>query len=424
MDVIEVLLSAVFNILGIYMNFRFISIFLEKRKLRHHLNVLVFFLVWIINWGIYFVYNQVLLTTGSIFLLLLIAAVILYEGSIVRKIFAICCTLAVSILVEDVVWRVFLWFDWLEKAEYMGSLVTSLVMIGIILILEHFMLRNKSQYISKESYYNIIIVFLGNIVLVHIIGRLAAWDKVESWIALCVIGLINMSTFFLYDKVNESYRNTIEKNVFEERVSMYAQQFEIMEQTQNNINGIRHDMKNHLHLISAYIEDGKYDAAKAYVSQIGDFMNVAGRFVDTGNRDVDMILNRMLQKAQDMDCKIETNIAIPKETFISGFDLNILLGNLLDNALEALKRTENRYLYVELIYRCNVLIVRVHNTYDGIVKKRGSTYLTRKQEKGCHGIGMKNISEVVKRYEGEQQIETDKEMFKVDIVLYLKSIDS
>ena len=100
----------------------------------------------------------------------------------------------------------------------------------------------------------------------------------------------------------------------------------------------------------------------------------------------------------------------------------MILGNLLDNALEALERAEHRYLYVEMHYDRGILIIHIENSFDGKVKKRGDTYLTRKDKKDFHGIGMKNIEEIVKKYDGEQEITVSGKRFKTNILLYVSEL--
>lgn len=422
MQIMEVICNAVFNILNIYVDFRIVNLFFVKKELSSFVSRTVYVSVWFVNWIIYYRYNNICLTTVSILVLLFLAVSILYEGYLVQKIVVVCLIVVLGMVVEDIVWRMFSHYGLLKYGESMGTLLSAVAVMIIVLIMERFFRFNKEQYISKESYYNIVIVLLGNIVLVYILAEVAGEERLETLLALSIIGLIDISTFYLYDKVNEGYRQKLERRILEERISMYDNQFSIMQQNQNNLSSLRHDLEKHTLLLKSYMEDGQYEKAKDYIKKIGDFIDVPEEHVNTGNQEVDIILNYALGRAKQMDCKIETRIFLPDSPFMPEFDLNMLLGNLLDNALEALERTEHRYLYVEMHYDRGILIIHIENSFDGKVKKRGDTYLTRKDKKDFHGIGMKNIEEIVKKYDGEEEITVSGKRFKTNILLYVSEL--
>lgn len=167
-------------------------------------------------------------------------------------------------------------------------------------------------------------------------------------------------------------------------------------------------------------------------------MNIPEKYVDTGNMELDAILNYALDKADKLGCVTETKITVPKITFMNEFDLNILLGNLLDNALEALGKVHEKYLYVGISYNKSMLLIRVKNTYDGVFDRNGGTGKSFKNadlsdkldedkslqkkfkssKEGKHGIGLKNIKEVVEKYDGEINVDAGDKYFNVDIILY------
>lgn len=100
---VKIVFSAVFNILSVYVDFRIIHIFLEKKKKKEIL-LIIYPIICIINWGIYFLWNQFYLTMGSLFIGLLVAAVVLYEGRLVQKMMAVISAMALGLISEDIVW--------------------------------------------------------------------------------------------------------------------------------------------------------------------------------------------------------------------------------------------------------------------------------------------------------------------------------
>lgn len=425
MGIDELVFSGIFNVLNIYTNFRFINIFLKKKEVNQIMARMIYFLVWLTNWIICYMYQNGVVTLISLITLLVLATVVLFQGSLLRKILAVCSMSAVGVVVEIAIWSIFLRYNMFQKsAAAIGTLLTAVVLIIIVLILEHFLKFDKTQYIAPASYINVIIVLVGNILLAHVIYDLLGPNDMKTLVILCVIGVIDISTFYLYNKINEVYHQKLERSMMEEQIEMYENQFKIMSESQNNLRALRHDMKNHMQLVKTYINEEKWDEAKAYIENLEDYGRVTGQYVDTGNQDVDIILNYILERAAKLSCKIETKLAVPEEAFIPGFDLNVLLGNLLENAIEALEKVEKRYLYVGMNYKRGVLLIRILNSYDGRLKKNGDTYFTRKKDKKNHGIGLKNVQEVIEKYNGEQIIDTTDELFKIDVILYLNKEDN
>ena len=182
---------------------------------------------------------------------------------------------------------------------------------------------------------------------------------------------------------------------------------------------MRHDMKNHMYLLQTYLNEGRYDKAQEYVNKMSEHLQTEHKYVNTGNLELDMILNHKLAKAEAMSCQIQSQIVIPCQLPVDGYDWNVLFGNLLDNAIEAMEQIKDRFLEIRIQYDRGILGIQVKNTFDGKVNKQGERLLTRKKQQALHGIGMQNISDVVDKYGGWKSINIDENIFEVQIVLYL-----
>ena len=109
---------------------------------------------------------------------------------------------------------------------------------------------------------------------------------------------------------------------------------------------------------------------------------------------------------------------------VAEVDLNVILGNLLDNAAEAIERADEKYLELQMRYDRNVLYISIYNSYDGKVEldKKGKL-LTRKARKEEHGIGLESVEFVLGKYGGNLKITHKKRIFKVDFMLIIISSD-
>lgn len=415
---IEILLSATLNILNVYITFRIIDIFLEKKDIKNEKFFFVKFLVWLINCFIYN-FGNIYITNSSIIALLLLASSILYKGSMLKRIVAVFSSIGLCTVIEECVWRCFSYYNIAEEMELFGGLITAIILIIIVLILEKLVSVKKDQYITNQSYINILIVLLGNVILIYLLVGMESVDRAKILLALISICIIDISTFWIHNKVNEVYREEIERQIMAEQILMYKKQFQIIEQSQNRIESFRHDIKKHLLLLYNYLDKNKSDMAKKYINDLQKISSVPEQYIKTGNSELDAVLNYFLSKADKMNCTIETNISVPRDAFIQGYELVMLLGNLLDNSIEALEKVDNKYLYVGITVNKGLLLIRIKNTFDGVVETKEGFIKTRKKESEIHGIGLRNVDEIVKKYDGELNININGNYFVTDVLMYL-----
>lgn len=151
------------------------------------------------------------------------------------------------------------------------------------------------------------------------------------------------------------------------------------------------------------------------------FIKNKNEYSSSGNKEIDSILNYMLNLAKDVLNQVEYKIVIPKDIKISFFDLNIVLGNLLENAISAACNSSKKWMFVLVQYNKGMLFIHVQNSYEGKLNKYGEFYKTTKSDKSKHGIGLQNIKRVVDKYNGSMKISDDNKIFDVKIALYVVS---
>ncbi|MDE6088064.1 MAG: GHKL domain-containing protein [Oscillospiraceae bacterium] len=203
-----------------------------------------------------------------------------------------------------------------------------------------------------------------------------------------------------------------EKDRLALQMHMYQHQMEIMEQSQKQIRLLRHDMKNHLLHMKHLLLEQDTDKLLQYVGETTEHLDIPQEYVCSGNRDIDSLLNYKLMTAKQLGAEIVTDIKIPMELQIPSFDLNVILGNLLDNALEALGRCDDRRLMVSLRYESGLLYILMQNTCDG---KPPAVSI-----KGVgHGLGLHSIRHTLEAYHGNLKIDYHDTMFTATVMLYL-----
>ncbi len=134
-------------------------------------------------------------------------------------------------------------------------------------------------------------------------------------------------------------------------------------------------------------------------------------------------MNYKLGQAEAAGARLELDVTLPESFTADAFDLNIILGNLLDNAVEALPASGDRWIVLSLRVDRGVFFLRIVNSYDGMTFQTagpdGPIYRSRKKGEG-HGLGLGIVRRIVDKYHGELQIESTEAIFTVEAILYLK----
>lgn len=422
MNIYDVLFSAIFNMMSIYINIRIIKLFLPAKITKETITIPIYAGVWLFNWAVYFVFNIQNLTTISLFVGLMIATCVIFEGGAGKKLAVVAISMASCIITENIVWEMCNRGLLPVESEAVGCLCSVVLEFLIILTIEKYIHLDRYTRLPTVSYLNVILMAVGSIILSEIISIPESSNDVIMF-GLGIICFMNVSTYFMYEKMSETYRQNMKNAAMEKQIEMYAKQFEIIGQARDNLRALRHDMKNHVSLINTYLQNQEYKEACEYAAKLCESVDVAAEYIKTGNIGVDSILNYNLERCEkDIGCKAEITVDVPNQPFMPDFDLNIILGNLLDNSLEALRKAEKKYLSIELKFSKGALYISIYNSYNGKLRKKSQRFLSSKEDADHHGIGLANVERIVKKYDGIMKIKHEGEIFGVDIIIYVGGV--
>ncbi len=182
----------------------------------------------------------------------------------------------------------------------------------------------------------------------------------------------------------------------------------------NKMRGWRHDYRNHIQAMKVHAKNGDCEAIDRYLDMLDDDLTHVETAIKTGNKMADAILNSKLSIATAKNITIKADVRIPVSLTISELDLCIVIGNLLDNAIEAclLLPEEERLIRIYMEMKGNYLYLSLINTADG-VKKHG--FKTSKGE--GHGFGLARVDAVVKKYSGYLTRASEDGAFSTEILL-------
>lgn len=191
------------------------------------------------------------------------------------------------------------------------------------------------------------------------------------------------------------------------------EQHEISRRAMDEVNRKYHDMKHHLEAIRAASDP---TMRGELLSTLEASIQEYGAQVHTGNRVLDAVLTAKRMHALENGVEVSYVVDGKLLNFVEPLDLTSILGNALDNAIEAaMQLPEGRLVHLAVFAQDSFVMLRVENTFDGTVHRRNGKYLTRKREPG-HGYGLRNIHAAVERYDGSVSIDTSQQWFALRVL--------
>jgi sensor histidine kinase regulating citrate/malate metabolism len=184
------------------------------------------------------------------------------------------------------------------------------------------------------------------------------------------------------------------------------------------IETIRHDIKNQLISIRTFVEDNNNDRALNYISDIIKEIDLTKKLIFTKNDMFNAIIDNKFSKANSKGIKTSFMIYHELEKQINDADINILFGNLLDNAIEACGNlVGEKEIQLLIEKKRDYILIQVKNTIENSVLQDNPKLLTSKVDKFNHGMGIRSIRKIVRKYDGIIDFSESRNMFICDILI-------
>lgn len=222
------------------------------------------------------------------------------------------------------------------------------------------------------------------------------------------MGLMNLLFGRMIDRRIAEYQNDLIKKHCDEVQNIYR-----------TMRGWRHDYHNHIQTLIAL--SGDEVKTKEYLLKLNDDLTQVDTVLKTGNIMVDAILNSKISLIYSKNIKVNVKAMVPSQLKISEIDLCVIIGNLLDNAMEACFRQtkdEDRFIRVFIGVLKGQLYISVSNSVGGEIKKSGRTYLSSKNSE-THGFGLMRIDRLAAKYDGYVNRQNEEGVFVTEVLLSL-----
>ena len=211
------------------------------------------------------------------------------------------------------------------------------------------------------------------------------------------------------DKRIEAYQSDLMRKYCDEVESMYTK-----------MRGWRHDYHNHIQAMQASMALGNYDEVNSYLRQLNDDLTNVDTTVKTGRVMVDAILNGKMNIALQNKVAVNAKAKIPPGVPVTDVDLCVIIGNLLDNAVEENKKLpeEDRFIRIYIGQKNTQFYLAITNAAGKKREKHGSLF---QSTKGLdHGFGLARVETIVKKYGGLFSADSEDGGFTAEILIPLQ----
>lgn len=345
-----------------------------------------------------------------------------YKIKMLKKILTAFLIYGINALDDSIVVVVFTKYQYGNPANLLQEYISSLVMLLAAVIIQRMVKAEKDSVLPFSYQASVGIVPVISIGIIFFVVRMGIRFKSVIFFTATGLLIINILNIYIYQSLIQFYSAYMDKKMQEQMIQIYAHELEVIQDTKKSEKILWHDMKHHMIELKTLLKEEKILEARKYVKDMEQFIVNSDESVATGNQEVDGILDYMLKNANRDLKEVKAQINIPEGMFHGNFKICTILGNLLDNAIREAKKSERKYLCVEIYTKAGILFLFIENSYSGNVMKRRDKFKTTQKDGDFHGIGLENVRKMIDMCGGEININYTDDTFKVEALLYIEAV--
>lgn len=426
MDIKELMFCIFNGLLTVYITCFFFGIFATKRDSKFRTLVLcVLSMIFIIS--LILLDNSLLSFVFLIFILVAISR--LYKLKWTYCIFLSACVTLIFSFTELIIalcssYILIVDFATLKTGYYFisGMLLSKLltfIIFAIIKLGKHSLPIKKMGllwgYISVLPITSFALIFI----MVDYIYKIESNPTMQLITSIVFVLLIasNIFIFYVVDKICDRFATEQKLILANELIESQKKTYRDLYDSQTEIKKIKHDLKNVMVGILHHINNNEIADAKQYIEKNCELLKNSLDNTASGNSIIDTLISVKSEVAQLANVKINSDVVLLNQINIDDIDFSIILGNAIDNAIEATEKTQlhKKVVDISIIAKNSNVVIVVKNPVDKRVDTNNFT--TTKSNSEMHGFGILQIMTLVKRYNGEAFFDCDDEIFKMTAII-------
>jgi sensor histidine kinase regulating citrate/malate metabolism len=207
--------------------------------------------------------------------------------------------------------------------------------------------------------------------------------------------------------------------IIDTQIELQKQNYRTLNKSLENYYAFKHDIRHHIMTMKSMIDTKNYIAASQYVNKFSETEICYSPDVLCKNLTIDSILKYYLSIATKNNIQCKVNLNIPENINIDNLDLSIVIGNSVENAIEACNNIVDKtpqYIHINAEIKGFNLLLKIKNSFNGQVIREGNIMKTSKKLEG-HGIGLSNVRKIAEKYNGFFDIKYTDSEFEVCIIM-------
>ena len=294
--------------------------------------------------------------------------------------------------------------------------------LAVIIIKKH-VSKGDSTYNLKGSEWLRFIVFpvftVGMILAMMSDTQVIGDAHLENVYLLFAIGLvlITVAAFYLICDIVKRERRIREDDLFREKVKNQTEMYRSVYDNYEVQRKRAHEYKNQIMCMEALLQKKEYAELEKFITEIGGKLTDADSNINTNNTLIDAIINTKYREMEEQGILLVMKFNEMADLWMEDEDVVVILSNLLNNAIEACEKCEEKTVKMKLMKESDDIIISVRNTYNGKIVMKGDEIQTSKNDKAEHGLGIKNVIEAVEKYGGSYSINHDEKEFAFSICI-------
>lgn len=312
-----------------------------------------------------------------------------------------------------------------QDTHMAGAAISKILMIITVYLLSVYWKKKNNKFIPVSYDMVLLLIPAGSMYIA--VNEFTASQHGNSIIAplvtFSILLCINVIVFEIYAKLAEIFMLENEKTVYEQQLYMISRNTEEQKKMMEGFREERHNFINKLIVLKDDMEHSEKERALEELNRLMQELPGKSIISNCGNSTVDALINFKNITAEKAGVAFRLKIFIPANLPINQCDLGVVMGNALDNAIEAAEQYDGTDKFVEIIMgvKKEALVLTIKNSFCNEIRKdKQGNLLSTKSDGNRHGYGVKSIRRVAEKYNGEVLIETEKQLFLMTVIMNLE----
>ena len=428
-ETIQLIFTIAASVFDMIISIIFFEIVLKNRK--NWASTPIYYLFYIgISTVIWFIRLPNLTWLGNILISLfeLFMFTVLYESKHIVKIFSSISLMVFSMISEVAANSVLMGVKSISKSETFESdmylyavMLSKLIKFIMVLVVLLILKKNAVRANFKDYLCMIIVPFLSIFIIIAVTiesnGTVNAGFATNT--AILGILIINFIVYYLLNNIIQANEIKQKQSRMETQFMFQEKKYEQTSMSFKSISGILHDTNKHLIYLRECVVQKDYSEAIEYIDTAINNLSDSYKRINTGHLVIDALVSNAYNNAEIKNINFRTDIKIDKSKInIERYDLSVVLGNLLDNAIEAcikISNIDDRFIEVNIFTNETALVINILNSTVG--NNLFNKFESDKPYKVMHGYGLNNVNLIAEKYGGSFIAERRESKFEATVVL-------